>query len=173
MNPLCSDRRNREILCDPDARDKIADSIDWSAILRSRKRLMVRRTAERKLRAVLSYRAATLRNSLIRPKKRSTRLRILQISRSSERGDFRLDFDGLTAVAPAVSIRSRIASEIADLVGDHGFVPPGVGNQNRGRSGLANSSGLQVINETLQSFNAKCGGQGLGAVPDLSDQAPS
>ena len=43
-------------------------------------------------------------------KKRSTRLSVLSVSRSRDLGDFRLDFDGMTAVAPAVPVRSRVAS---------------------------------------------------------------
>lgn len=66
-----SSRRHR-MICSP---YYTVDSFDSFAILRSRNRLMAKRTADRKLRAILSLRVAPLRNSLILPKKRSMRLR--------------------------------------------------------------------------------------------------
>ncbi len=89
--------------------DWAADSIDRPATRRSGNRLMARRTVDRKLRAVLSQRAATLRNSLILPMNLSTGLRSRHASRSSPRCSFRLDFGGMTAVAPAAEIMSRMA----------------------------------------------------------------
>ena len=66
-------------------------------------------TADRKLRARLSHRVATLRNSLTLPKKCFMRLRFALASQSSGRCSVRLDLEGMRAAAPASWTRLRIA----------------------------------------------------------------